>query len=100
MSDNQENTKKKKKFFDNIDLTPYRKDGESVEEYKARRKANKQLEKAYSKGKRVYDPHQVLNLPKMINGEVQHDEKGEVIYTDKKFIIGPYYSKLYGKLPD
>lgn len=93
-----EEFKKKEKFFDKININPKKRADETREAYKARMAVNKKLIKGYLKGKTVWSPIQPFKIPQTKDGKIVQDENGEVLYTDKFAILGPYIKDKHGPL--
>lgn len=85
-------------IFKNINLNPAREEGETKEQYRARRRVNDALIKTYLKGTLIYNADTRIRVPKTIDGHVVRDESGEIVYTDKLAILGPYCTALMGSL--
>lgn len=84
-----------------MNISSKRGEDESFYDYKKRLSLNNKLLKWYKKGQVLYSPIQEVNLPELNErNQVKYDQKGDIIYSDKKVIIGPYRTSLFGSLKD
>jgi len=80
-----------------LDLNPVREENESFEDYKVRRREAKEALKEYLKGKPVFIPNTIIEVPVFEGGKIKYNDDGqmETQYTRTP----PYYlTKRFGPL--
>lgn len=86
-------------LFEKLNISNKRDENETREQYISRRNSVKRILKHYLKGQLIYNPKSKVRIPKTtIDKEIIRDEEGNIVFHDKLMLIGPYRTKLFGRL--
>ena len=93
----KEEPKKQKSLPEMLDLTPYRKEGEDFKEYKIRQKIQRDLLKLYKKGRLVWNPAGIAEIP------ITDDEGKTIVDAEgntqmRKIQLGTYIKEMFGEI--